>query len=330
MRKRGGKILIWLVILLVVPVIYVIWENQRITVAEQEVEIDQLPDEFENFTILQISDLHEKEFGENQKNLIKAVNSIEYDAIVFTGDMLNSTESTAYEAFYSFVEGITNKENALYIPGNADPESYKLNSQGTLVKDEFIAGMEERGVKLLESVHSIEAGESALHFTEFELSLWTYTTEPRNIQGVVQPTYISLPQYEDRRNQLMKEMAVLDDLQASDVVIALNHYPVVDARIDHITSSAVLTFRAYDLILAGHYHGGQIRLPFLGVVFVPEPWYERSGLFPPRDRVKGLWEYKGTKQYVSTGLGSSGALPYLNFRVFNPPEINVLKLKASK
>jgi len=44
--------------------------------------------------------------------------------------------------------------------------------------------------------------------------------------------------------------------------------------------------------------------------------------------VKGLWEYKQTKQYVSAGLGTSDAIPFLKFRLFNPPEINVLTLKS--
>jgi predicted MPP superfamily phosphohydrolase len=40
--------------------------------------------------------------------------------------------------------------------------------------------------------------------------------------------------------------------------------------------------------MAGHYHGGQFRIPFVGALFVLEAWYEKSGLFPPQDRVKGL------------------------------------------
>ena len=87
--------------------------------------------------------------------------------------------------------------------------------------------------------------------------------------------------------------------------------------------------KEYDLIVVGHYHGGQMRLPLLRALFVPKPWYERKGFSPPQDRVNGLWEFKQIKQYVSIGLGSSNAIPFLKFRLFNPPEMNVLTLKRT-
>ncbi|MBC5638001.1 metallophosphoesterase [Ornithinibacillus sp. BX22] len=115
----------------------------------------------------------------------------------------------------------------------------------------------------------------------------------------------------------------LERKSESDLLIALNHFPVVDERVDEIIDSTLLSWQNFDLIISGHYHGGQIRVPILGAVFVPESWY-RSGFFPPQDRVRRLWEYYNTKHYVSTGLGSSNAVSFLNFRLFNSPEINLL------
>lgn len=330
LRNLLGKGLLALVGLFVFLVVYTFWDNNHITIVEQEIMIDHLPEELEGFKILQVTDLHEKEFGKDQKRLIKSINSIDYSMIVFTGDMLDGIKSKNYKPFYSLIDGIQNKENALYVPGNTDPEIYNNSTAKPFEKDHFIKGMEKRGVTFLESIHTVHAGASSIHFVPFELSI---LNSPGRTEGIVEtpkPQNASIEQFDEYQKKLIEELDILDKVNDTDVLVALNHYPVVDARVDSLLNNPHFKFRDYDLIIAGHYHGGQIRIPFVGALFVPEPWYEKNGLFPPQDRVKGLWEYKKTKQYVSTGLGSSDAISFLNFRLFNPPEINVLTLKRGK
>ena len=287
--------------------IYTIYDNNRIITVEQTIQIENLPKNFEGFTILQITDLHERVFGDKQEKLLQAINSHDYDAIVFTGDILDGPESTNYEPFYTLIEGISNKDIALFVPGNRDPQSIILDEGTTLEKDEFITGMEERGVNLLNSVQKVEKGNSTLYFTYFENSILKRQMNSR--KGSV--------------SKLQNELSILDTLNESDTLIALNHYPIPDERINYLRSEREFNFRNYDLIIAGHYHGGQIRVPLIGALFVPEQYYLWDGLFPPRDRVKGLWDYQGIKQYVSAGLGSSD----VKFRFLNTPEINVLTLQ---
>ncbi|WP_078428892.1 metallophosphoesterase [Alkalihalobacterium alkalinitrilicum] len=330
MKKLGGKLVIVLLILFVVLVGYTIWDNNRIKVVEQEIMIDKLPEELDGFTILQISDLHEKEFGKNQKDLIEVINSIDYDAIVFTGDMLDSTESENYQPFYTLLDGIHNKETALFVPGNSDPPNYVIKPNEPLVKTEFLKGMEKRKVKLLDTLHTLEVNKAQIHFVNFELAL-------KNAAQLIEIINERLKDNEDpyteslkHEKQLLTEISRFKQFDETEVVIALTHYPVVDKKWDTIASDPHQNIKQYDLVIAGHYHGGQIRIPFIGALFVPEPWYDRNGLFPPRDRVKGLWEYKGVQQYVSAGLGSSGAIAFLNFRFFNTPEVNVLILRSHR
>lgn len=326
LKKIGGKILAVFLLLLIVLVCYTFWDNNRVTVTEQEIMIDELPERLEGFTILQISDLHEKQFGKNQKRLIDAINSIDYDAIVFTGDMLDEVNSENFTPFYKILEGITNKENAWYVPGNADPASYQLHPK--FGKSEFVQGMENRSVKLLESMETVSIEGADVHFVNFELSIIKKPENVGKINGVVMPIHGINNQYLAHQKQLRGDLAELDSMKDTDVLIALNHYPVADKRVDYIRNNYKTEMRDFDLLIAGHYHGGQIRLPFLGALFVPESWYGNGGFFPPQDRVKGLWEYKNIKQYVSTGLGSSDAISFLKFRLFNPPQINVLTLKS--
>lgn len=73
----------------------------------------------------------------------------------------------------------------------------------------------------------------------------------------------------------------------------------------------------YDLVLAGHTHGGQLRVPFAG------PLLTNCDL--PRHRARGLTVDDGTWLHVSAGLGSS---PYLPVRVACRPEATLLQLVA--
>lgn len=283
------------IIILLFLIIYTHWDNNRVIIVEQSISIEKLPNDFEDFKILQITDLHERVFGEKQQKLIKAINSVEYDVIVFTGDMLDDPDSTNFATFYMLIEGIENKNIAFFVPGNTDPDVFVKEKYNPI--HDFIKGMEDRGVKLLDTFEEIKVGDSNLYLTYFE-------------------------------NSIIKKINELDTaINDSDLLIALNHYPVPDGKIDLYKKSEEYAFRNYDLIIAGHYHGGQIRLPFIGAVFIPESSYSNGGFLPPQDRVKGLWEYKGIQQYVSAGLGSSDAIPFLKFRFLNTPEINVLTLK---
>ena len=71
-------------------ILYNVYDNNRIVLVKEEVEIKNLPTSFNNFKILQLADLHGKMFGENQKNLIDKINNIDYDVIAITGDMIDN------------------------------------------------------------------------------------------------------------------------------------------------------------------------------------------------------------------------------------------------
>ncbi|MEW9052640.1 MAG: metallophosphoesterase [Neobacillus sp.] len=311
---------------LLVLINYTFYDNNQIKLTKQVVEIDQLSKDLDGFTILQITDLHEKEFGKKQTKLVNKINSIHYDAIVFTGDMLKNNTSNNFDPFYDLLEGIDNKEIALFVPGNTDPEM-GIKSENPLIKSDFITGMELRGVKFLESLVTIENSNSKLHFVDFEFSLKDKEETLRKLKEKSMDESSQIVSYQE---QLFEEISTHEQIEKSDVLIGLTHYPVVDQRIDYLIADSTNHFLNYDLLIAGHYHGGQFRIPFIGALFIPEGWYPRDGLFPPQDRVKGLWKYRNIKQYVSTGLGSSDAIPFLKFRLFNTPEINLLTLKEGE
>ena len=74
-----------------------------------------------------------------------------------------------------------------------------------------------------------------------------------------------------------------------------------------------------DLVLSGHAHGGQFRLPFVGGLVAPN-----QGLFPEYDI--GLYTEENTNMIVSRGIGNS----ILPFRFNNRPEVIFIELESDR
>lgn len=73
----------------------------------------------------------------------------------------------------------------------------------------------------------------------------------------------------------------------------------------------------FDLVLTGHAHGGQFRIPYIGGIFAPG-----QGIFPEYD--SGVYQNGYTQMVVSRGIGNS----IMPVRVFNRPELVILTLKS--
>ena len=84
---RLATVVLAFVLLIAGLAAYTVWDNQQIVIRRQEIVIDGLPSNFDGYTILQISDLHGRMFGEGQSRLLEAINSVEHDIIALTGDM---------------------------------------------------------------------------------------------------------------------------------------------------------------------------------------------------------------------------------------------------
>ena len=120
--------------------------------------------------------------------------------------------------------------------------------------------------------------------------------------------FVSLPYPDEIRKEILP----------TDIQVALTHTPLTREYVADLVSwggkEDTFSMRYASLILAGHYNGGQWRLPFVGAVHVPE-----LGWFPEDSLVQGLSYLEGIPQYVSPGLGSDPHYEYQPGRVFNPP-----------
>jgi predicted MPP superfamily phosphohydrolase len=92
----------------------------------------------------------------------------------------------------------------------------------------------------------------------------------------------------------------------SSYTILLSHRPELFESYAHCN---------IDLVLSGHTHGGQFRLPFIGWLIAPD-----QGIFPKYDA--GLFTNGSTNMIVSRGLGNS----IIPIRFNNRPEVIVIEL----
>jgi predicted MPP superfamily phosphohydrolase len=322
MRFTRKRLLIFLffAILIMVVILYTIIDNNRFKVVRQDVVIPELPLQFEGYTILQISDLHSQQFGKNDIDLITAINNLDYDLIAVTGDV-QSHYNRDLQPVFNLLDDVNQRDGLLCTSGNVDPYFVDFYIGQVTVEGKT---MQSHGCTLLDRPFFVERDGARIWFSELfddrRRESWRTRQRPA---GPLDVNYD--PDVANALHAIYK--AEIDDIfsgiTADSTLIGITHYPVTQAVLDDPTHDGMLPF---DLILAGHYHGGQFRVPFVGALYVPIPSNRREGLFPDQRIVSGLYTSNGMQQYVSRGLGAGGPVPLLSFRLFNTPEINLLTL----
>jgi len=332
MFKRKRFILIILVLCLITcifgNVIYTIIDNHRFVVVEEKIQILNLPDSFDGFKILQISDLHGSYFGDLQKDLVEAINQLDYHMIAFTGDMSNGTSKnhsgTSTQSVFDLINGIQSNAPMFWVDGNWGP--FTMSTICNIFSGNLTSvgiTLQENGVVLLTDPMPITRGIDQIWITpvlsksSFDCYQEKLADQSKGIDSI-------------ERKALFSAMAVYEQINNNgEIKLALTHYPFpTNLSVSQIEEDQHLD---YDLILAGHYHGGQIRLPLIGALYIPSYNTENNnrGLFPDQNDVKGLSYFGTTPQYISAGLGSSDVIPFLDFRLFNTPEINLITLTGA-
>ncbi len=119
MKNKKVIIIIAVAILLViVPVIGLLaYGNKSVVLTEYTVESERLPESFSGFRILQVSDLHNDEFGKDNKKLLSMMEEAKPDIIVITGDTIDSY-GTEVEVAKSFLKKASKIAPCYYVTGN--------------------------------------------------------------------------------------------------------------------------------------------------------------------------------------------------------------------
>ena len=267
---------------LVALVIWIAWGNTALELNTYTISSSKLPQSFDGYRIAHVSDLHNTEMGKDNENLLAMLRDADPDMIAITGDLIDS-RNTDIEVALQFIREAVKIAPCYYVTGNHEA---RVNEYG-----ELKAGMEVAGVTVLEDVR-----------TEIGMEGETIT-----LIGVNDPSYQTDYLFGDSETVMN---AKLDELQTENdgFTILLSHRPeLFDTYADY----------DIDLILSGHAHGGQFRLPFIGGLVAPN-----QGLFPEYDA--GIYTEDNTNMLVSRGVGNS----ILPFRINNRPEVILIELQA--
>ena len=245
------------------------------------------------FTILHISDLHMMPGQRSKQRWVAELDRLEPDLVVNTGD--NLAHQQAVPAVVRALDPLLRRpgvyvfgSNDYYAPRPKNPARYLVPSNKRihgipLPWRDLRAAMTEHGwLDLTHARHTLRIGGRTVQFA-----------------GVDDP-HLKRDKYELIAGRASDE---------ADIRIGVTHSPeprVLDSFADD----------GYDVVLAGHTHGGQLRLPLYGAIVT------NCGLDRSRARGTSRWGAH-TWLNVSAGLGTS---PYAPVRFACPPEASFLTL----
>lgn len=280
--KNRFIVLIFLICAVLILIIWTVWGNTALMVNEIIVSGSHVPSAFSGFRIAQISDLHNAEFGEGNEKLLRKLAECDSDIIVITGDFVDSMR-TDIDIALDFAGEAVKLAPTYYVTGN--------HEAATPQYDILKSGLEAAGVIVLEdeAIRLEYGGESVMLIGLSDPD----ATLKGDLFGEV-PAMVST-----KLNGLIGD--------ESGYTILLSHRPEL---FDTYVSCGV------DLILSGHAHGGQFRLPFIGGLAAPN-----QGFFPKYDA--GLYTEGETNMVVSRGIGNS----IIPIRFNNRPEIVLIELQ---
>lgn len=257
--------------------------------------------------IVQISDLHNCSFGNNNEKMINRIEKLNPDLIIYTGDIIDS-KSESDDAVINLCASLSKFAPSYFVYGNNEVEKFYDNplTQESLdekfgfnndtrdpnklleITDSFEEKLEEIGVKVLKNnSDTITVGSTKVDvygvLTSNPSSFWSYAGE-------------SFDKFIFNEENNLKIMAI--------------HEPLVFEEYTPDTWG--------DLMLAGHTHGGTAKIPVLG------PAYTHDGGFLPTRAghfVYGRYDVQGRPLIVSSGLENTNFL-----RINNQPEIVIVDI----
>jgi len=268
----------YLLVLIFVWFMYIICYG-GITVPQYALTSEQIKGDEVNIVL--ITDLHSLVYGKDQEVLIEHIKKQNPDMIFLVGDIAD--DKIPIRGTSLLLEGIRDLCPIYYTTGNHEHWADDIQA----IRDEI----EKYGVKILADEYvSVNIKET-----------------PFIIAGIEDP---EKQRYEDLTyNQLQSMQEAFEELNHIEgYKILLAHRP------ERIEQYLVYPF---DLVVSGHTHGGQVRIPFfLNGLYAPN-----QGIFPQYGG--GLYEHGETTHIISRGLAKD-----IKPRMFNPPEVVVITLEA--
>jgi predicted MPP superfamily phosphohydrolase len=255
--------------------------RHEISVVTRQLSIKDLPSAFDGFRIVQISDIHFDEYTEPWflRHVIDRINLLSPDLVLLTGDYISMgplPRPFAQGAFLRCAE-------ILHDIACSQRFAAMGNHDSELGESEMFPGFADAGIPLLVNEH-VPIVRNGRHF-------WLCATHDPVTH--VPDLEATIPQKPDAP------------------VLLMCHGPdYVDTLLAHPRG------RLVDAVFSGHTHGGQVRIPFLPPMHLPEGGQKY---------VEGAFRLEKLQLYVNRGIGTVG----LPFRLNCPPEITLFTLRKA-
>ena len=234
-----------------------------------------------------LSDLHDHEFGKENKKLVKKIKEQEPDLILLDGDILNEDSENA-DVPCALIRKLKDVAPVYFSLGNHEV-SYMENGHTDLVGQLESAG----AVVLDESYEDIEVNGVQLRLG----GLYDYA--------------FALDGNDDAKNTPEPVKSFLEDYQNTDrLKLMMAHRP------ESFCFGNASSVWDVDLVISGHIHGGQVVLPILGGLYGGD-----QGWFP--EYVHGMYQKDDMNIFVTSGLESHHQLLP---RFWNRPEIAMIQI----
>lgn len=289
------RVFVTLAAVVLIMMIWNVWDNRSFEETLYSVSTEKFTSKVR---AIMLSDLHQKEFGERNKNLIERIDKLKPDVILIDGDMVNKNNPNS-AVIISLCQELTNIAPVYYSLGNHENELVfgqdmirtvldqthdEAKELDQFIRDDsLIKAIEETGATvLLNSQASLEIRGNHLDIGGINTnlsSMWPYSGD-------------FITDFSDKESEHYK--------------LLMSHRPEPVAN--------YLYDMPIDLCVSGHTHGGAIRIPGLGGLYANE-----QGILPEMDA--GIYELNKTKLLIGRGLGG---VP----RVFNRPELVVIDING--
>lgn len=262
--------------------IWTLWENLTVSVTQYTITSHDLPPEFDGFVIAQVSDLHNSHLAEQT---LEHLRTFPPDLIAVTGDVIDSNH-TDLETAREFFAGLEGLAPCYFVTGNHEAW---LSAEDYAALEGWIQ----------EGSHGILHDEKViLERDGAQLALL----------GVDDPAFLSDAPAANAVTSLVTPKELQTLAGSAEFTVLLSHRPEL------FTNYAEA---GMDVVLSGHAHGGQFRLPLLGGIYAPE-----QGFLPEYDA--GRYTSGDTTMIVSRGIGNS----VFPIRFNNQPEIVFITLQS--
>lgn len=222
-------------------ILFFIWQNNEIVITNHEYRNTKLPIGFDDFTIVQISDLHNKDF---HGRVFQKVREIAPDIIVITGDLIDR-RNMKMDIAVEFIQKIVKIASTYYVSGNHEQLSGGY--------DTLKAELQKHNVHIMDNSYEV----------------LNKNGDKIGLMGIADPaiqqsegSYL----WEDSSDYVEEGLKELFKNIDTKFNILLSHRPEL---------FNVYKDRKLDLVFSGHAHGGQVRIPFIGGLAAPN-----QGLFP--------------------------------------------------